>query len=94
MVGHSKVNFQDDLSKDVVPLVKAAVQMAAIGVNKAAAARRQQYVDATPPVKGAMARLKKLRPEDNWLFGGKVGELAKAMRDESTVCFYSCFSNE
>ena len=65
--------------------LKKVVLLAAKGFNKALEDRRNLYIKAAGSAKMANERIGKLQPQDAKLFGGKAGELSKAMRNESEL---------
>ena len=61
------------------------VWLIGMGYNKFLLDRRDLYSDITNKGKGAWERLKGLRPVVHKLFGGQVGSLNKALKDEGQV---------
>ena len=61
--------------------------MAATGYNRMVLERRKAFISAVDNSKGEAARekLRRLRPEDNFLFGGKVMALCKELRDGQLI---------
>ena len=73
------------VDKEFAGELKKLVQMAAKGFNSALEERRTIYINSARSAKMAKERLGKLQPADAKLFGGKAGELSKAMKDEGEL---------
>ena len=73
------------VEKEFAGELKKLVQMAAKGFNSALKERRVIYINSVGSAKMAKERLGKLQPADAKLFGGKAGELSKAMKDEGEL---------
>ena len=88
------VRFSEDMlsaiNKDIGPHLKQLLHLAAIGYNKSLLDRRDLYCNVTNKNKGARERLQRLRPVEHKLFGGNVGSLNKALKDEGQVCHCHC----
>ena len=77
---------QDELTKEIAPVVNDVLKLTASGFNKCLVARRKQFLDL-PSLKKRKVnnRVQLLKPEKNKLFGGDLSTVAKALRDEHTV---------
>ena len=86
--GESVTFAKDMLSamwKDIGPNLKQLVRLAGIGYIKSLLDRPDVYCNIANKSKGAKERLKRLRPGEHKLFGGQVGSLNKALKDEGQV---------
>ena len=65
------------VASSLVVLSNDVVQLAAAGFNKSVSERRKDFINSVDNASGEAARekLRRLRPGDNLLFGGKVKEL-------------------
>lgn len=75
------------MASSMVVLSNDVVQLAAAGFNKSISERRKDFISSIDNASGEAARdkLRKLRPGDNLLFGGKVTTLCKELRDSQLI---------
>ena len=69
----------------MAPVAKQVLKMAAVTANKAVKFRRSLYKKSVRD--DQKARVSKMMPGDKKLFGGKLAEVCKALKDGSQVCF-------
>jgi len=82
--------FSEDImgcSSALSEISRDSLKLAAYGFNKAILERRKLFVDSVDNSKGDAARskLRNLKPENNFLFGGKVTGLCKELRDSQLI---------
>ena len=76
-----KMVLHGDLAKKQAEIIKV---MGAL-FNNLLLMRRNMYAEKIMPIKGARTMIKRLLPDGKFLFGGKKGEITKAIKNSQEV---------